>query len=146
MGGVSRAPAILEYILNTHAHFAMFFFVIILMKRMAAFLPGYAAEIGDEQSRTRYREKLSIIENIDPYDLPKAAFEDNVDAWPATTYIHVGMYLVFSPSPYTSEDLLNYKSMECYQRFTSGWVREIRVKVVQDNRIVIAKVGRCVAS
>ena len=47
---------------------------------------------------------------------------------------------MFTPSPYIGEDLLNYKSMECYQRFTSGWVRDIIVKDIDDKRIVIAKV------
>ena len=107
---------------------------------MASFLPGYAAEIADEECRLRYTSKLAIIKNIDPYEIPKGEYKDDVDMWPATTYIHVGMYLVFTPSPYTGEDLLNYKSMECYQRFTSGWVRDIFVKDIDDKRIVIAKV------
>ena len=107
---------------------------------MASFLPGYAAEIADEECRLRYTSKLAIIKNIDPYEIPKGEYKDDVDMWPATTYIHVGMYLVFTPSPYTGEDLLNYKSMECYQRFTSGWVRDIFVTDIDDKRIVIAKV------
>ena len=58
--------------------------------------------------------------------------------------IHVGMYLVFSPSPYTGDDLFNYKSMDCYKNFLSGWVREILVKAVDEKkRVVIAKVGCC---
>ena len=46
----------------------------------------------------------------------------DVNLGPAVTYINLGVYLVFSPSPRTGEDLLNYKSLECYQRFTTGWV------------------------
>ena len=47
---------------------------------------------------------------------------DDVDLWLAVTYINLGMYLLFSPSPHTGEDLLNYKSLECYQHFTAGWI------------------------
>ncbi len=47
---------------------------------------------------------------------------------------------MFNPSPYTGEDLLNYKSMECYQRLTAGWIRDIFVNSTDNKRIVIAKV------
>ena len=110
---------------------------------MAKFLAGYASEIADEDCRKRYEEKISNI-RMDPYDADKTSFSDNVDLWPAITSIHVGMYLVFSPSPYTGDDLLNYKSMDCYKNFLSGWVREILVKAVDEKkRVVIAKVGCC---
>ena len=55
------------------------------------------------------------------------------------------MYLLVTPSPYSGEDLLNYKSLDCYKKFTSGWVREVLVRAVTDykgvdRRVVIAKV------
>lgn len=107
---------------------------------MASFFPGYAAQIANEECRSRYAAKLMTINNLDPYEIPKEDYKDDVDLWPSISCIHVGMYLVFTPSPYTGDDLLNYKSMECYQRFTSGWIRDILVKDVNDKRIVIAKV------
>ena len=49
-------------------------------------------------------------------------------------YTHVGMY--------TGEDLLKYKSLECYQRFTAGWERDILVFAeAGDRRILNAKVS-----
>ena len=62
-----------------------------------------------------------------------------MDLWPGVTYINVGMYLVFSPSPYTGSDLMNYKSLECYQQFTAGWVREILVVPEGEKKLVTAK-------
>ena len=61
--------------------------------------------------------------------------------WLNTSFINVGMYLLFSPSPYTQEALENYKSLDCYQRFKAGWVKDVLVKDFADNRIVIAKVS-----
>ena len=74
-------------------------------------------------------EKLKLIGGNDPYQIQLSSWLDDVDLWPSTTYIHVGMYLAFSPSPYTGEDLLNYKSLDCYRRFVAGWVREVLVYV-----------------
>lgn len=45
---------------------------------------------------------------------------DEVDLWPSITHIHLGMYLLYTPSPYTGEDLLNYKSLDCYTNFIYG--------------------------
>ena len=98
-------------------------------------LPGYIKMISDSTLRMKYTKKLELIALKDPYKLPKEAWQDDVDLWPSTTYIHVGTYLVFSPNPYTSDDLLNYKSMECYQRLVDGWVRDILVMAVGDREL-----------
>ena len=65
-----------------------------------------------------------------------------VDLWPSITCVHIAMYFLITPSSYTGDDLLNYKSMDCYNNFLSGWVREILVKAPTDElQVVIAKVS-----
>lgn len=59
----------------------------------------------------------------------------------AIMHIHVCMYLILSLSSYTKEDLLNHKSLDCYQNFMQGWVREVSVKAVDNKRIDIGKVN-----
>ena len=101
-------------------------------------LGGYFASIRDKEGQRRYMEKLSIIGGFDPYE---SEWQDDVDLWPSTTYIHLGMYLLVNPSPYTGEDLINYKSLDCYINFVSGWVREVFVRKVNDKRVVVVKVS-----
>jgi hypothetical protein len=96
------------------------------------FLPGYKESIEDTKARERYSQKLTYINNVDPYEIPKNQWLDDVELWPCVSYIHVGMYLLFMQSPYTQEQLLNYKSLDCYQKFANGWVREISVKQVDE--------------
>ena len=65
--------------------------------------------------------------------------------WPSVTHVNLGMYLLVTPSPYNGEDLLNYKSLDCYKNFLSGWVREVLVRSVTDDKgvekgVVTAKV------
>ena len=40
----------------------------------------------------------------------------------------MGMNLLLMSSTYTSKDLQNYKSLDCYVNFMAGWVREVLVK------------------
>jgi hypothetical protein len=84
---------------------------------------------------------LSLIGNMDPYE---SEWLDDVDLWlwPSITSVNIAMYLLFTQSPYTGNDLLNYKSINCYNNFLPGWVREILVKVPKDDvRLIIAKVS-----
>ena len=51
------------------------------------------------------------------------------------------MYLLYSASLYIGEeDLLNYKCLDCYINFISGWVREVLVKIFDKKRVVLDKV------
>ena len=113
-----------------------------MSSRKKPFLPGYSSSLTDEGSKKRYRDKLEMINGMDPYETTRNEWLDDVDLWPSITSVNIAMYLLINPSPYTGNDLLNYKSMDCYNNFLSGWVREILVKVVStDLRLVIAKVS-----
>ena len=113
-------------------------------KTMAAsgLLPSYQESIKSVEDKKRYLEKLAFIGGDDPYSIPTEEWQDDVASWPAITYIHVGLYLLFTPSPYTKEDLENYKSMDSYERFLAGWVREVLVKRCSgDIVLMVAKVS-----
>ena len=105
-------------------------------------IPGYASTVlSDKDSKKRYKYKLQFTDGLDPYEIPKKEWIDDVELWPGVTHIHACMYLILTPSPYIENDLLNFRSIDCYQNFVKGWVREILVKSVDDKRIVIYRKG-----
>ena len=77
-----------------------------------------------------------MLNGLDSYELPLREWQDDVDKWLETSFIGVTVYLLFSPSPFTQGEIKNYKSLECYQRFIAGWVREILVLDVGDKRVL----------
>ena len=112
-----------------------------LSLQLSFFQGTKTVSLTDESSKERYTSKIKLINSIDPYEISKEDWRDDVDLWPNTSFINVGIYLLFSLSSYTQEALENYKSLDCYQRFIAGWVRDVLVKDIADNRIVIAKVS-----
>ena len=74
---------------------------------------GYFASMQDNDAKKRYLEKLKFTGGIDPYEIGRKEWTDDVDLWASITHINLAMYLVLTPSPYTGEELLNYKSLDC---------------------------------
>ena len=66
--------------------------------------------LSDAESKTRYVDN-KLVNGMDPYELGKTEWQDNVDLCPAITHVHVCMYLILTPSPYSQNDMLNYKSL-----------------------------------
>ena len=108
---------------------------------MAALLPGCRDSLSSIESRKRYSDKIKLADGIDPYEVKKNEWQDIVDLCPGISHVHVCMYLILTPSPYSEEDMLNYKSLDSYQNFAKGWVRQVLVKAIGNKRIVIGKVG-----
>ena len=107
---------------------------------MVGFLPGYSSTLLSDTSKRRYSDKLSLMDGIDPYEVDKQEWKDDVDLWPAVSHVHVCMYLIHTPSPYSDKDMLNYKSVDSYQNFVKGWVKQVHVMDVGNKRIIIGKV------
>ncbi len=106
-------------------------------------LGGYFASMQDSDGKARYLHKLSILDGFHPYESDRSQWLDDV---PSITHIHLAMYLLCTPSRYTGEDLLNYKSLDCYINFVSGWVREVLVKTFDEKRVVLGKARHAVAN
>ena len=81
----------------------------------AGFLPGYSDTLLSDASKKRYSDKLNLMDGVDPYEIAKHEWKADVDLWLAVTHVHVHvcMYLILTPSPYSEKDMLNYKSVDC---------------------------------
>ena len=86
----------------------------------------------DKQERTRYDGKLKLIGGEDPYEMTTSVWSrpDDVKLLPKITYPDIVNYLVFSPSPYTSDDMKSYKGLDAYNQFVCGWVREKTTRII----------------
>lgn len=91
-----------------------------------------------ENEKYRYVEKLALIDGRDPYDI--SVWSSDESLLPAVTYRDIINYLVFSPSPYTAEDLRCYKGLEAYNQFVCGWVRDVAWCKINDLHVIVAKV------
>ncbi|KAK7901165.1 hypothetical protein WMY93_017934 [Mugilogobius chulae] len=90
--------------------------------------------------RERYTNKLKVVSNKDPYTLAANDWSTDVDLLPAVTYPDIVNYLVHDTSAYTLESLKAFKSLEAYNYFVSGWVKEMKQLRENGFCIVTAKV------
>ena len=80
---------------------------------------------------------ISRIENVDPYTLKKENLNFDTECFSKISYPDIVNYLLFAPSPVTAEELKCYKSIEAYNYFLCGWVKEIATKSFKDESCVI---------
>ena len=89
----------------------------------------------------------SYITKLKKLIISKCPFEDKefVDepiTWPVVEYGDIYSYFVCTTSHYTNENMKAYKSLEAYNYFASGWVRDIFVKKLStDSFLLKAKVN-----
>ena len=98
----------------------------------------------DASSRTRYLKKIDVIGGQDPYKLGSDKVSADAKTLPAISYPDIVNYLVYSPSPYTLEDLKCYKGLEAYNQFVSGWVRDVRSTVINGFHVVLGRVSKII--
>ena len=86
----------------------------------------------------------------DPYTLQKRDLVDNIEFCPNISYPDIVNYLLFVPNLVTSEELKNYKSLEAYNHFVCGWLKQISLKLFEDGqvclligRVNIAAISKC---
>ena len=96
----------------------------------------------DPPGQKRYNEKTELIENKDPDTLSENEFSVDFDNFPSISFPGIVNYLVFRPSPYSTDDMKAYKSLEAYNQVIEGWVRDRKVNLNENGLTAVrGKVG-----
>ena len=90
--------------------------------------------------RNDIKSKLHSAKERDPYTVKKSDLSYEIDDYPAVSFPDICNYLVLQTSFYTTKQMKAYKSMEAYNYFISGWVKEIGTKHLQNNSALL--IGR----
>ena len=99
----------------------------------------------DPPTQKRYKEKLEIIGNIDPYSAPDSHFSVKIGDFPSMCYPDIVNHLEFSPSPFSADDIKAYKSLKAYNQIIEGWVRDVKVMTTSGLKVVKGKVIRLIS-
>ena len=91
----------------------------------------------DPPTRKRYTEKIKVTGGVDPYCIEGDDATSTEATLPDIFYPDVVNYLVFSPSPYKTEDMKSCKSLEAYNQVLEGWVTKAKVYCHTDKVAVI---------
>ncbi|XP_038045000.1 uncharacterized protein LOC119725695 isoform X1 [Patiria miniata] len=94
----------------------------------------------DGPAKVRYNKILQCIDDIDPYTISLRSWKEDPHSLPQISYPDIVNFLVYTPSPYTLEDLKCYKGLDAYNQFVSGWVRNVVSTVINGKHVVTAKV------
>ena len=109
-------------------------------------LSTYAEQLPPE-ARKRYLDKTQIIAGIDPFTLAcnqhgqsnnSAAQPSSLPSLDASDLVS---YLVLQTSYVSAKQFKAHKSMEAYNQFFSGWVKEVRGWSILDKTVVIGRVS-----
>ena len=84
--------------------------------------------------KAAYQRKLNLSDHMmlpDPYALE--GWHQNIKKLPSITLWDISHYLIYSPSPYTQENIKNYKSLEAYNFFVAGHVHDVYMHDIREN-------------
>lgn len=101
------------------------------------FCGGYFSQLIGS-ARVRYKEKIELCENVDPYTL-RLGTDTSADAslLPSVAHGDIVTYLVFSTSFVTLDQMKAYKALESHNYFTSGWVKSLSAKRLGEDKVLL---------
>ncbi|XP_037505679.1 uncharacterized protein LOC119382008 [Rhipicephalus sanguineus] len=101
------------------------------------FRGGYFSQLIGS-ARVRYKEKIELCENVDPYTL-RLGTDTSADAslLPSVAHGDIVTYLVFSTSFVTLDQMKAYKALESHNYFTSGWVKSLSAKRLGEDKVLL---------
>ena len=92
------------------------------------------------EAKRRYRDKLELISGVDPLCINAKSGYDPA-ALPPVDAGDLVSYLVLQTSYITAKQFKAHKSMDAYNQFVSGWVKEVQTWNISGKCVVIGKVS-----
>lgn len=80
---------------------------------------------------TRYLEKISMLSNVDPY----------IGQMPQVKLLDLIIYLVYTTSSLTQEEMRAHKRIQCYRYFINGVVYEVGATTIDGKVLLRGKVS-----
>ena len=81
----------------------------------------------DDNTKHIYKVKINNIQGYDPYQIKKEELSGDISQF--LQWHNLFNYFLFLLSPLTKEELKRYESLECYNHFASGCVKEVKTKL-----------------
>ncbi len=89
--------------------------------------------------KLRYAEKLTLINGQDPFLLGSSGIEKK--PLPPIEATDLVSYLVLQTSCVTAKQFKAHKSMEAYNQFVSGWVKEVSAWIINGKSVITGRVS-----
>ena len=104
-------------------------------------LSNYAEKLPRE-AKERYQNKLVLTGGIDPFVIGGKEYRES--SFPPVDASDLVSYLVLQTSYITAKQFKAHKSLEAYNQFTSGWVKEVKAFDVGNKCVVTGKVSSAI--
>ena len=94
-------------------------------------------------AKLHYMEKLELILGIDPFCLSSVEHQSSV--LPPVDASDIVLYLVLQTSFVTAKQFKVHKSMEGYNQFVCGWVKDVQVHGINGKSVITAWVSQMIS-
>ena len=98
------------------------------------------------EAKRRYQDKIGVILGIDPFTLScnQQGQSNNANAHPGSLppidSTDLLSYLVLQTSYITAKQFKAHKSLEAYNQFVSGWIKEVRAWDINNKSVITGRV------
>ena len=93
------------------------------------------------EAKARYLEKTSILEGIDPYEIVSGADFVTTCEFPPVESSDIVSYLVLQTSFISAQQFKARKSLEAFNQFISGWIKDVKAWKIHGKCVVTGKVS-----
>ena len=94
----------------------------------------------DPDAKARYISKISIINGLDPFSA-ELVLGNPIDSVPPLDASDLVSYLVLQTNFITSKQFKAHKSLEAYNQFVSGWVKDVQAWKIDCHYLIKGRVS-----